>query len=91
MLSGGTCWSLWERLGVLDDADSGRQRDVVIQLNLEGAGSALFASAWPAARTGGVRKGRAEKTRASAKSSVRVCERQRLCVRGGRRGRPSCC
>lgn len=58
MLSGGTCWSLWERLCVWMTPTAAVSGMPVIQLNpdcadkAEHASACLFASVWPAVRIG---------------------------------------
>lgn len=83
MLSGGTCWSLWERLGVWMTPTAAVSGTPVIQLNPDRADKAervcegLFASDWPAVLGGGpvwgVRKGK--------QKNMRKCKRLCLCVR----------
>lgn len=59
MLSGGTCWSLWERLSVWMTPTAAVSGTSVIQLNPDRADKAkracagLFASDWPAVHMGG--------------------------------------
>lgn len=58
MLSGGTCWSLWERLGVWMTPTAAVSGTPVIQLNPDRADKAkrvcagLFVSDWPAVLRG---------------------------------------
>lgn len=82
MLSGGTCWSLWERLSVWTTPTAAVSGTPVIQLNPHRADKAvrvrggLFASAWPSKSMGerreGARKHGQTKKHAQVQTSVLV-------------------
>ena len=97
MLSGGTCWSLWERLGVWMTPTAAASGTPVIQLNPDCADkvkrvcAGVFASDWPAVHFGGWGARVNNKTRASASVCGCVWETDAASVCVSERGCPSCC